>query len=196
MLQMHRRKVGEKIEIKNFENKRTQTFGGSFRGSRVEKSLTKKPKEKVYVNQSHFKYRIKHMMKFDIQKAFVLNKEGKQDRYYLMVKVTMQRSFAYNPMFANFELHHFMNQTSNSLLNMVPYTFRSLLFEGVDHDVSKLNHFKKLEILNGQTLSDLFLKDPVYISKVLKHDNSQDKSRTFLEKYYSDQRIEYRKKAI
>lgn len=45
-------------------------------------------------------------------------------------------------------------------------------------------------------MADLFLKDPVHISKALKLDNSLDKSKTFLEKYYSDQRIEYRKKAI
>lgn len=152
-------------------------------------------KEKIYVNESHYKYKIKRMMKFDIKKIFINNNEGNNNRYFTMTKVSIERSFAYSKMFSNFELHFFLNQTSNSLLNMVPYSFPNILFDGLDCDISKHSFFDKLECLNGLTVADLFLKDPVMISKALKQDFSKIKQRQMNYEVYSDFSDEIRKNA-
>jgi len=79
---------------------------------------------------------MKKMMKFDIKKVFVQNKPGNQDRYYILVKVNLERLLVYNPMFDNFELNYLLNQTTKSLLTMVPFTIRNLIFDGLHLDIT------------------------------------------------------------
>jgi len=70
-------------------------------------------------------------------------------------------------------------------LNIVPFTFKGLLTESREIDVKKDNFFAKLEVLNGQTLSDLYLKDPMTILQALKQDTSGfDSSKTYIQEIF------------
>lgn len=110
---------------------------------------SKKLKKRPLANDSHYKYKIEKMMKFDLKKVHVESANGGNNRYYLLVKVQLFRSFAFSPMFDNFELQYFLNETAKSLLYIVPFTFKSMLLDGMEVDIEKENFFAKLEVLGG-----------------------------------------------
>ena len=106
-------------------------------------------------------------MKFDISSMYIADDPK---RYYIIVSANHLSKFAKNQMFDIFEFHYLLKQITTALQYMIPFYFHKYILYDQRLDVTKMNFFKRYEILGGQTISDLYIKNPTMISKALQQD--------------------------
>ena len=106
------------------------------------------------------------ILKFDIKKIFCDNSIDFQ-HYYLSAFSIIKMQFFYNKEytnFNNFEKLYLLKQMNIITLNMVPFDLENILLNEYDFNNPVNDFFQSFEFLGGQSLADLYLKNPTKIN--------------------------------
>ena len=111
-----------------------------------------------------YKFKTDHM-RINFKKFYLKNYGA--DRHYFLVESVFNDGFLTQSRLNQFEQQHVLRHACHSILNMSEFNFKTYFLDPRELAMDKLCFFKKMEVLQGNTIADLFLKDPTKIREAL-----------------------------